>query len=96
MKLTFIIHYARGPAWVEGKSVFEQPLQEHLAYMNGLKAQKKLLLGGPFTDDTGGLIVVDAASAQEARSMADADPAVAAGVMVAAAHPWLLMAGALA
>ena len=95
MKQIFVLCYSRGPAWIEGKAVFEQPLREHLAYMHELKARGVLLLGGPFTDDEGGLVVAKALSLNEARCLVERDPAVSAGVMVAVAHPWKLMAGAI-
>jgi uncharacterized protein YciI len=95
MKQAFVIYYRRGPAWIDGKTVFEQPLQEHLAYMKGLKAAGTLMLGGPFTDNSGGMVVVDAAGADEAQAILEGDPAVRDRVMVAEAHPWKLMAGAL-
>ncbi|MEP6722342.1 MAG: YciI family protein [Variovorax sp.] len=95
MKQPFVIYYRPGPAWIEGKSVFEQPLQAHLAYMRSLTAAGTLRIGGPFTDDCGGLIVVDAASGEEAQAIFEADPAVRDRIMVAQAHPWKLMAGAL-
>ncbi len=95
MDQAFVICYRRGPAWLDGRTVFEQPLQAHLAYMKSLRAAGTLKLGGPFIDDCGGLIVVDAAGADEARAIYEADPAVRDRVMVAEAHPWKLMAGAL-
>lgn len=95
MDQAFVICYRRGPAWLDGKTVFEQPLQAHLAYMKSLSAAGTLMLGGPFVDDLGGLIVVAAAGADEARAIYEADPAVRDRVMVAEAHPWKLMAGAL-
>jgi uncharacterized protein YciI len=95
MKQAFVIDYRRGPAWIEGRSVFEQPLQGHLAYMRSLQALGTLVLGGPFLDDAGGLIVVRTEDADEARTLLQADPAVQEGVMVAEAHPWKLMAGTL-
>ena len=35
-KITFLIIYRPGPAWLPGKSVSEQPLKEHGRYMLGL------------------------------------------------------------
>lgn len=89
----FVICYRRGPAWIEGKTVFEQPLQAHLAYMKTLRAESTLILGGPFIDDTGGLIVVDARNLPEANAILEKDPAVRDCLMIAEAHPWKLMAG---
>ena len=93
MSHTFAIHYRCGPEWVHGKTVFEQPLQDHLAYMHQLVEAGILKMGGPFLDDTGGLIVVIAETEQEAGELATADPAVRNGVMTAQTHPWKLIAG---
>src|SRR4051812_49237581 len=92
MSNTFAIHYQCGPTWVHGKTVFEQPLQDHLAYMHQLVKAGILKMGGPFLDDTGGLIVVTAETAQEANALAAADPAIQKGVMTAQAYPWKLIA----
>ncbi|MDM0033274.1 YciI family protein [Variovorax sp. J22P271] len=95
MKQPFVIYYRRGTAWLDGRTVFEQPLQDHLAYMKSLAAAGTLRLGGPFTDDCGGMVVIDAEGADEARAIMEADPAVRDRVMEAEAHPWKLLAGAL-
>lgn len=95
MKQPFVLYYSRGAAWLEGRTVFEQPLQDHLLYMRRLAADGSLLLGGPFTDDRGGLVVVRAEGIDEAQAILQADPAVRDRVMVAEAHPWKLLAGAL-
>lgn len=62
----------------------------HLARLQALQAQGRLLLAGPFPSVdaldpvsagfTGSLIVAEFASLTEARAWADADPYVAAGV----------------
>ena len=46
-------------------------------------------------DNSGGLIVVDAAGEDQARALYENDPAVRDGIMVAEAHPWKLMMGIL-
>jgi uncharacterized protein YciI len=93
MNNAYVLCYRRGPAWVAGKTVFEQPLKEHLAYMMSLKACGTLVLGGPFLDDTGGLVVVESDTLQAAQALAQGDPAIRDRVMVAEVHPWKIMAG---
>ncbi|MEW6213387.1 MAG: YciI family protein [Acidobacteriota bacterium] len=88
---TFIIIYRRGQAWIEGKSISEQPLEEHGKYILGLYGAGKLRFAGPFEDDSGGAAVIEAASEQEARSIARDDPAVTSGVFVYEIHPWKLV-----
>jgi uncharacterized protein len=96
MQTIFALCYRPGPAWLPGKSVFEQPLQAHLAYMRSLREAGSLVLAGPYSDDTGGLVALEADSREAACEIVDGDPAVRAGVMLAEVHPWLIMSGSLA
>ncbi|MEE8303803.1 MAG: YciI family protein [Candidatus Tectomicrobia bacterium] len=88
MKRTFVILYNPGPAWIEGKPVSEQPLQGHVDYMHGVYQTGALLMGGPFADNTGGLVVLDGVEKDEAQSILSQDPAVIAHVLTAELHLW--------
>jgi uncharacterized protein YciI len=62
----------------------EQALMEqHFAYWKDLNEKGVCLLGGPVLDPRGvyGILVVRAASEDEARALGNADPAVKAGVI---------------
>jgi uncharacterized protein YciI len=55
----------------------EQRLQarpKHREYLAGLLEQGKLVLSGPFADDTGALILYEANSEEEVRDIIAADP----------------------
>lgn len=84
----FALLYRPGPAWVAGRPVRAQALGPHRAYAQSLFEQGRLLAGGPFLDDSGGIALVRAADADDARRILAADPAVAAGVFVGEARPW--------
>ena len=79
----YVALIARGPRWLEGRSVYEQgkPVADHLAAMRTLYDAGVLQLGGPF-DHGGGIAVLDVGDETAARAVMDADPAVQAGVMV--------------
>lgn len=66
----FVIIYTPGSAWIQGKPLAEQPyFREHARYMQRIFDEKRLLLGGPFTDNTGGMGILNAASEAEAQEI---------------------------
>src|SRR5437588_12735180 len=85
----FVVTCTPGSAWRAGKSVREQPFyREHGRYMHQVFADKRLLMGGPFLDNQGGLGILDVASVAQAYEIAAHDPAVLAQVFQAHVHPW--------
>lgn len=89
-KVTFLVIYRPGPAWLAGKSVSEQPLKEHGKYMLRLYVKGSMKLAGPLTDNAGGAVVLDVADEAEAKSIVMEDPAVKSGIFVYEMHPWEL------
>ena len=63
-------------------------MEQHLAYVQRLFDQGKLLLGGAATDGAIGLLVFRADSAEEAQRIFDDDPAVRAGIGDSELHPF--------
>lgn len=64
--------------------------QQHLSYIRSLLESGKVVIGGPVMDDPElrGVVIFRANSADEARSWAMADPAVAAQFFAVEMHPW--------
>ena len=86
----------RGPKWSPEETPERAELQkQHLAYMDGMYKKGRLLIAGPLTDDgtIRGLVVYKAASIEEARSLAEGDPAVKAGRLKIEMHPWMVQKG---
>ena len=52
----------------------------HREYLGKLRSEGKIAMSGPFTDDSGALIVYEAGSLDEARELLEADPFRKAGV----------------
>jgi uncharacterized protein YciI len=52
----------------------------HREYLGKLRSEGKIAMSGPFTDDSGALIVYEAGSLDEARSLLQDDPFNKAGV----------------
>jgi hypothetical protein len=88
MSKTFAILYDRGANWIEGRRLKDQPLREHLDYLLGLHKTGKVTMGGPYADETGGLVLVTAGDIDEAERIAANDPAVVAGTLKAQAKAW--------
>ncbi len=84
----FVGIYARGPEWLVGKTVLEQPLEAHFAYMERLQSSRILVLGGPFKDDEGALAILAAPNLAEAQLVFAADPAVVQKIFRVSVHPW--------
>lgn len=74
---TYLVVYRRGPGWVEGKPMGQQPsMREHFAYYVELHRKGLLISGGGFTDESGGAAVFEAADDAAAAEIMAADPAV--------------------
>lgn len=66
---------------------------DHQRYVGSLLEAGKLVFGGPFPDGSGGLLVYEAASLQEAEGLRDRDPFALNGVLLRSEiRPWLLLA----
>jgi len=89
-KITFLVIYRPGPAWLAGKSASEQPLKEHGTYMLALYKQGWMKLAGPLKDNAGGAVVLEVADESQAKAIVAEDPAVKSGVFICEMHPWEL------
>jgi uncharacterized protein YciI len=94
---TYIVGFLRrGPKWTPEKTAETAKIQEgHMANIQRMAATGKLILAGPFSDsgDLRGMFVFDLTDIEEARAMAEQDPAVQAGRLVIDLHPWYSASG---
>ena len=77
MKNTFVILWAPGAAWTAGKTVREQAYwDEHAEFMDRLFENGTVIMGGPFSDGTGSLVIVEAEEMNEVATLFANDPFV--------------------
>jgi uncharacterized protein YciI len=93
MTTYYVALYVRGPKFMADDSPDRQALtRRHLSYIRRMIEEKKYVFAGPLLDegDKQGLAIVSAASAEEAKRIAESDPAIAAGHMAIELHPAML------
>jgi uncharacterized protein YciI len=81
----------RGPGWTaEATPETERVQAEHMKHIQKMAADGKLVAAGPITDggQLRGIFIFAAASLDEAKALASADPAVKAGRLAVEVHPW--------
>jgi uncharacterized protein YciI len=84
----YILNYERGPNWIEGGKLDRQHLHGHLRHLAGFYSNGILVMGGPFRDTAGGLVVVQTGSREEAEAIGATDPGVRSGVLRVTVHEW--------
>lgn len=76
-------------------------IEEHLKFQVGLEKQGTLFAAGPLWTDDGeawegeGLVIVRAASKEEARAIAERDPMHVSGARAFRIRPWMINEGSL-
>jgi uncharacterized protein YciI len=97
VKPLFAVIRARGPAWDHSRPLEGQPeWPAHATFMNGLKAEGFVVLGGPLEGTSEVLLIVRAENEAEVRSKLAADPWSANDLLrVARTAPWTLRLGSL-
>ena len=91
--IRYVIVHSPGSKWKPGVPIFEQQgVHDHIAHFRKLLADGKLHMGGPFLDEcTGGMMIpAEGLGEPEIVEFANADPAVAAGLLKVAVRQWLV------
>ncbi|HEV2885110.1 MAG TPA: YciI family protein [Pyrinomonadaceae bacterium] len=94
----YLAFLTRGAKWTPEKTPATEEIQKaHIANINRLAELKKLVVAGPFGDNgtLRGIFVFKVASLEEAKELAETDPAVKAGRLALDVQPWLVPEGVL-
>ena len=98
LETAYLAFLVRGEKWTAEKTPETEAIQRaHMENIGRLAATKKLVVAGPFGDDgrLRGIFVFRVGSLEEARTLADTDPAVKAGRLALVFHPWMVPEGVL-
>ncbi|HEY6506763.1 MAG TPA: YciI family protein [Vicinamibacterales bacterium] len=88
---TYVMAFLKaGPNRNRSREEAQKLQQAHMANINRLAAEGKLVLAGPFADDgpLRGVYIFDVATVAEAEALTRTDPAIQAGSLVMELHPW--------
>jgi uncharacterized protein YciI len=91
MAKVYLVLLKKGPAWTAEKTEATKAIQAgHMANMERLWKEKKLIVAGPGGDDGDmrGVFVFDTDSLEEAKALAATDPAIKAGRLAPEFHSW--------
>lgn len=72
------------------KPMSEASIRRHVAHLENLDRQGRLVLCGPFQDGQGGMVILRAGSREEARAIAESDPFVTEGLETCTVRAWEL------
>lgn len=98
MRRYIMVFLMRGEKAQEfSKEELEEIQAGHMKNMTMLEEKGKLLVAGPFGDDTEyrGIFIMDCETVEEAEALVASDPAIKAGRLRAECHPWWTMKGAV-
>lgn len=81
----------RGPRrWMIDSAMATNLQKAHMANITRLADEGKLVVAGPFTDNTDlkGIYLFDVKTIEEAQKLCETDPAIKAGSLIMELHPW--------
>ena len=77
-----LVRFRAGPTWASGPPEDQLGWDEHAAFVDELVARGTMVMGGPFADYSGSMILLEGVGEQEARDLVAGDPFIANRVFV--------------
>lgn len=90
MQKYFIVFLKSGPERSQNEEEAQAIQKQHLAYLGKIYEKGKTSITGPMGDDGDirGIVIYNTATMEEAKKLAEQDPAVKSGRLVVEVHPW--------
>jgi uncharacterized protein YciI len=83
MTTLLLVFRDQGPCWIAGVPTRQQPLwDEHAAFIDGLVAQGRIVMAGPYADYSRALLIMNARDANEVAALLRDDPWTTGGILV--------------
>jgi uncharacterized protein YciI len=95
MKTYYLVLLKTGPNRTQDSLTAVKIQEGHMAHLNKMADNGKMCMAGPFIDDweVRGICVYTTETEEEARKLANEDPAVKAGRLAVEIHPWYAAKG---
>jgi uncharacterized protein YciI len=77
-----VVTFRAGPAWTSGPPEEQPEWDAHADFVDALIDAGTFVMGGPFSDYSGSLTLLEGVTAAEAETLVAGDPFVANGVFV--------------
>jgi uncharacterized protein YciI len=93
MKTYYMVFLNEGADRTQDSATAAKIQEQHLAHLTKMWNEHKMHLAGPFLDEgtTKGICVYNVASAEEAKTFAEEDPAVKSGRLKVEVRPWMTL-----
>lgn len=90
MKKYVLAFLKRGPNQNQDSATVSRIQRDHLNNIQKMADEGKLVLAGPFLDDTDirGIYIFNVETIEEAEALTNSDPAIKSGRLVMELHPW--------
>jgi hypothetical protein len=81
-KRRIVVSFRAGPAWPGGPPEAQPGWDDHARFVDDLVDRGTMVMGGPFSDHSGSLVLFEGVDSNEARRIVDGDPFIQNGVFV--------------
>lgn len=90
MQQYFVVFLKAGPNRDQTEEETAKLQEQHLAHLSAIYEQGHTSITGPFGDDgeIRGIVVYNTPTLEQAKELAEQDPAVKAGRLIVEIHPW--------